>query len=149
MELTDTRTLGGPGVAPATQSRPTVCVIEDDEGIRQVLRTLLEEEGYQVIEATNGVEGLAMLRAHPKPLVVLLDHKLPALDGCDLLEIVASDAELRAHHAFIFVTASPQRAKQDCGGTLDELDAPLLPKPFDIDHVLNAVAEAAQRLAEG
>lgn len=126
--------------------QPPVGVIEDNDGIREVLRQLLEGEGYQVLEAANGPEGLALLNSHPERLVVLLDHKLPALDGCDLLDIVAKDAALRARHAIIFVTASPQRAEQECGETLEELDAPLLPKPFDIDNVLHAVADAAKRL---
>ena len=126
--------------------QPTVGIIEDDEGIREVLRQLLEGEGYHVLEAAHGPAGLALLRSYPERMVVLLDHKLPALDGCDLVDIVAKDATLRTRHAIIFVTARPQHAEQECGETLDELDAPLLPKPFNIEDVLDAVAEAAQRL---
>lgn len=129
-----------------TSNHQVVCVIEDDAGIREVLRDLLEGGGYQVIEAVNGMEGLAILRGHPDRLVILLDHHLPALDGCDLLEIVATDEELRARHAFIMVTGSPQQAADDCGEAIEDVDAAVVAKPFDIDHMLATVEEAALRL---
>jgi two-component system, chemotaxis family, chemotaxis protein CheY len=125
----------------------TVCVVEDDEDIRTVVRLLLEEEGYQVLEAANGVDGLALLQASPKRLVAVVDHRLPAMDGCDLLEIVAQDAALRAQHAFILLTASPRQAEEDCGETLEDLGAPVVAKPFNIDEIVDAVAEAVQRIA--
>jgi CheY-like chemotaxis protein len=124
-----------------------VCVIEDDAAIRETLRALLEEEGYRVEEAANGRAGLALLQASEDRLVVLLDHRLPEMDGCDLLDIAAHDQVLRAQHVFILVTASPRRAEEDCGETLEELGAPLLPKPFSIDDLVDAVAEAARRIA--
>ena len=133
-------------VEPA-QTTPLVCLIEDDEGIREVLRMLLEDAGYRVHEAADGLSGYALLCDALEPVVALVDHKLPALDGCDLLELIATDERLRAWHVFIFVTASPHHAEQDCGETLDELDTPILPKPFDIDDVLDAVAAAVARIA--
>jgi two-component system cell cycle response regulator DivK len=123
-----------------------VCIIEDDEGTREAVRDLLVDAGYDVITAANGLIGHALIRTSPERLVVALDHKLPALDGCDLLEIVAQDEELRARHTFIFMTASPKRALEDCEAALDELDVPLVPKPFDIDDLVEAVRQAEQRL---
>jgi CheY-like chemotaxis protein len=87
-----------------------------------------------------------MITTSMERLIVVLDHKLPKLDGCDLLEIVAQDEALRARHTFIFMTASPKRALEDCEEALDELDVPLIPKPFDIDELVAAVQQAEQRL---
>lgn len=129
------------------QVRPTVCVIEDDAGIREALRMLLEDAGYRVVEAADGRLGCAILRESDERLIALVDHKMPVMDGCDVLELAANDTDLRARHAFIFVTASPKRAEEDCGEAMEELDAPLVPKPFDIDEVLDAVADAAKRLS--
>lgn len=126
---------------------PYVCMIEDDEAIRDTLRSLLEDAGYHLIEAADGQSGYTILRESAERLITLVDYKLPVLDGCDLLELVASDETLRDRHAFIFVTASPQRAEEECGDTLEELNAPIVSKPFHIDEVLEAVAEAAQRIA--
>lgn len=126
----------------------TVCVIEDDAATREALGMLLEDAGYRVLEAANGQAGYALLRASKTRLIALIDHKMPVMDGCDLLSLVEQDEELRARHIFLMVTASPNRAEEDCGETLQELDVPLVAKPFQIDEVLDAVADAAQRLAQ-
>jgi CheY-like chemotaxis protein len=123
-----------------------VCIIEDDEATRETVRDLLVDAGYDVVTAANGLLGHAMLTTSMERLIVLLDHKLPKLDGCDLLEIVAQDEDLRARHTFIFMTASPKRALEDCEEALEDLDVPLIPKPFDIDELVGAVQQAEQRL---
>lgn len=127
---------------------PVVCVIEDDEAIRTALRTLLEDEGYRVLEAEDGLAGYELLRSSAAPLIALVDHKLPKMDGCDLLDLAAKDEDLRTRHEFIFVTASPHHAEDDCGETLEELNIPVVSKPFDIDEVLEPVAAAAHRLSQ-
>lgn len=132
----------------AMSPAPAVCVIEDDDAIRAALRFLLEEEGYPVLEAADGLAGYHLLRTSVAPLIAVVDHKLPKMDGCDLLDLAAKDEDLRERHEFIFVTASPQHAEDDCGETLEELNVPVIPKPFDIDEVLAPVAAAAQRLAQ-
>jgi CheY-like chemotaxis protein len=123
-----------------------VCIIEDDEATRETVRDLLVDAGYDVVTAANGLLGHTMLLASMERLIVLLDHKLPKLDGCDLLEIVAQDEDLRARHTFIFMTASPKRALEDCEEALEDLDVPLIAKPFDIDELVEAVQQAEQRL---
>src|SRR5262245_25552611 len=123
-----------------------VCVIEDDEATRETVRDLLVDAGYDVVAAANGLIGYSMLTTSIERLIVVLDHKLPKLDGCDLLELVAQDGQLRARHTFIFMTASPKRALEDCEEALEELDVPLISKPFDIDELVDAVREAELRL---
>ena len=125
---------------------PTVCVIEDDEALRDTLRMLLEGEGYPVIEAADGLAGYRLLTEADQRLIAVVDHKMPRMDGCDLLERMEQDATLRARHTYIMLSASPKHAEADCGETLEELGAPLVPKPFNIDEVLDAVTEAVQRL---
>jgi len=127
---------------------PLVCIIDDDPRMRMALRALLQGAGYRVSEAADGLAGYTLLRDAPGPVVALVDYELPAMDGCDLLELIAIDEQLRALHAFIMVTGSPQHAQQDCGETLEELDTPVVPKPFDIDEILGVVQQAAARLAQ-
>ena len=127
----------------------TVCVIEDDEGIRDIVRDLLTDEGYNVIEAATGLEGKQILEASAGRLIVILDYRLPALDGCDLLEIVAQDEDLRERHTFIMMSASPAKTVEDCEEAIDELDVPIVPKPFDIDKLVEAVRQAQMRLDPG
>jgi DNA-binding NtrC family response regulator len=127
----------------------TVCVIEDDEGIRDVVRDLLTDEGYTVIEAATGLKGKQILDASVGRLIVILDYRLPTLDGCDLLEIVAQDEDLRERHTFIMMSASPAKTVENCEEAIDELNVPIVPKPFDIDDLVEAVREAEKRLDPG
>ena len=92
-----------------------VCVIEDDEGIRDIVRDLLTDVGYDVIEAATGLEGKEVLDASVERLIVVLDYRLPALDGCDLLEIVAHDEDLRERHTFIMMSASSPKSRSNIG----------------------------------
>ena len=126
--------------------RTRVCVIEDDTDLRETVRDLLNDEGYEVIEASNGLAGKALLEASLERLVVVLDYRLPALNGCDLLEIVAQDEALRARHTFIMLSGSPRQTVEDCEEAIDDLDVPVLSKPFHIDDLVEAVEQAEQRL---
>lgn len=125
---------------------PTVCVIEDDEAIRDTLRMLLEEAEYPVVEAADGLAGYRLLKETDQRFIAVVDHKMPKMDGCDLLERMEQDETLRVRHTYIMLSASPKHAEEDCGETLEELAAPLVSKPFSIDEVLDAVADAAERL---
>jgi CheY-like chemotaxis protein len=59
-----------------------VFVVDDDEGIREVLRDILEAEGYRVATAANGREALAKLRRDAEsPCIILLDLMMPVMDG--------------------------------------------------------------------
>jgi two-component system OmpR family response regulator len=59
---------------------PSILVVDDESHIRDVVRYALERDGFDVVCATNGVEALAAVRAHPIDLVVL-DIVMPELDG--------------------------------------------------------------------
>lgn len=129
-----------------TRGMAKVLLVEDDEGTRETVSFILSDAGYEVIEAANGEQGCATLTVNTEPMVVLLDYRLPKMDGCDLLEIVRQDEALRERHAFVMMSASPKKTEEDCDDALDELDVPLLGKPFDIDELVEAVADAQARL---
>ena len=62
----------------------TILVIDDEEVIRVLLRSALEEEGYEVTEAANGREGLELYRQRPIHLVIT-DILMPEMSGLDML----------------------------------------------------------------
>ena len=66
-----------------------VLIIDDDAGIRDALRMILEYEGYEVAAAANGPAGLAELEANP-PDAVLCDIKMPGMDGFEVLDRIAA-----------------------------------------------------------
>jgi CheY-like chemotaxis protein len=74
------------------RDRP-VLVVDDDPGLRQLLRRMLEPEGYAVVEAENGRVALERLR-DVSPSVVLLDLMMPEMDGFEFV------TELRRHEGW-------------------------------------------------
>jgi CheY-like chemotaxis protein len=62
-----------------------ILVIDDEEGIRNLLDTLLERKGYDVILADSGEKGLEVFR-RARPDVVVLDLKMPGMDGLTVLQ---------------------------------------------------------------
>ena len=65
--------------------KPVVLVIDDEPQIRRLLRVTLEANGYDVVEAPTGAEGIVQA-AQCRPSVILLDLGLPDLDGVDVLK---------------------------------------------------------------
>lgn len=127
--------------------RVRTLVVDDDEDTRDTLRFMLEDSGYTVVEAVNGSQALKMLHASDVPLVTLLDLDMPQLDGIAVLETVAQDAHLKACHAFILLTAVSRNHYRGVEQICADLSAPLIPKPFDVDMLLDLVATAARRVS--
>ncbi|HEV8189959.1 MAG TPA: response regulator [Ktedonobacterales bacterium] len=121
-------------------------VVDDDDMIRETLAYLLEHAGYMVYEAKDGASALEHLRQSPDGMVVLLDLNMPGMDGRHLLRLVANDDHLATWHAFIVVTASQKTFPLEFATLLSNLHVPILPKPFDIDHLLHLVRQAEHRL---
>lgn len=86
-----------------------VLVIEDDEDIREIVRLTLEEEGYRVRTAPNGLEGLRLLEEHGPPCVLLLDLMMPVMNGWEVLEKLQEHEEL-ASIPVVVVSASAARS---------------------------------------
>lgn len=124
-----------------------VLIADDDSGIRESLRLILEDAGYQVDEAADGVQALDVLRASSRPMVVLLDLMMPKVDGAGVLGAVAADPKLAQQHAFILMTAARKTLGLAFARLMTDLHVPLLPKPFELDAVLETVAQAEARLA--
>jgi CheY-like chemotaxis protein len=123
-----------------------VAVIEDDADIRKSERELLLNAGYNVLEVSKGLEGKRLLARSRERLIMLLDHLMPVLDSCRLLELIAQDAVLRARHTFVVLSASPSLVRKQCATILDEMRIPILRKPFTLEALLRAVQDAEQRL---
>src|SRR5690348_12014019 len=92
-------------------------VVDDDAGIRETIRLMLEAVGYVVTEAHDGAEALERLRAGAARYVVLLDYTLPHLDGPTLLRTVEADPARGGRHAGVLVSARRDWVRASvCGG---------------------------------
>jgi two-component system OmpR family response regulator len=78
--------LGMAATVPAAGDQRVALIVEDDPGIRYLLRFILEQEGWRVIEAHDGHEGVAAILDGPVTDAVLLDIMLPHIDGLQLLD---------------------------------------------------------------
>ena len=93
--------------------RSIALVVEDDPWIRLLLRDLLTDEGYAVLEASNGSAALRLAQRQP-PALVLLDLVLPEQSGLELL------SELKSTHAtahVLVIAVSANRRAGACGRT--------------------------------
>lgn len=70
--------------------KTVILLVEDETNIREVVRQYLEKEGYDVLEARTGLEGLVNLRQHHVDLLIL-DIMLPQLEGYDIAERLRQD----------------------------------------------------------
>ena len=122
-----------------------VCVVDDDADIRESLRIFLEDEGYTVLEAADGLHCLELLRASDELCVVLLDLMMPRLDGAGVLQQVAAEPQTLGRHAYIVITANRYSAPDEARRLTRQLHIPIVTKPFDLVAVLDAVERAMDR----
>jgi two-component system chemotaxis response regulator CheY len=119
---------------PPGGSRP-ILVVEDDESLRRLLFWTLTEEGYSVMEASDGAVALA--RVHEAaPGLILLDMRMPVLDGWEFARRYR--ARPGPHAPIICVTAAVDAAEVAARGTQIGAVASLS-KPFDLDELLALV----------
>src|SRR4051812_13349602 len=64
----------------------SILIVEDEHPIRNVITEILEEEGYRVASAANGLEALTYLRQHTHPRLILLDLGMPIMTGWEFRE---------------------------------------------------------------
>ena len=103
-----------------------ILVVEDQPDNLQILRDLLTSEGYQIIEAQDGEEGIRAAAAE-RPDLILMDIQLPRLDGYEATRRIKADPALRAI-PIIVVTSyslSGDEAKARAAGCDD-----FVPKPY-------------------
>lgn len=72
---------------------PQILIIEDDRFLSSILKGRLEKEGFQVLQAFDGEEGINILR-QGKPDLVLLDLIMPKMSGFEVLQQISTDPEL-------------------------------------------------------
>ena len=114
-------------VSPRTKDfPPLILVVEDNEDTRLMLKYLLEIWNYQVIEANTGEEAL-QVAAREKPDVILMDYRLPRIDGITATSRIREQPSLK-DTVIIFVSASSEpsvRASAVAAGGDDFLIKPI------------------------
>lgn len=108
-------------------------IVDDELAIVEALQDILSVEGYDIVTAFNGAEGLQRM-ATAKPDLVLLDLMMPVMDGREMLRRMRDDASLRDIPVVVM----------SAGRISDEerrASARFLAKPFELDALLDTIAE--------
>jgi CheY-like chemotaxis protein len=132
-----------PAAAPDAQPSPAggipaVLVVDDDRGVRAVIRRTLRGQGYEVLEAADAEAALVMLGQHAARVrAVLTDDRMPGMSGWELASVVA-----RVYPAVRVVLMSGAASEDD----RDPSGPPvrLLPKPFSPSGLLDTLSAALQ-----
>lgn len=115
----------------------TVLVIEDNYEILENTVEILELEGFKVIQAHNGNEGIQMARKH-LPDIILCDIMMPVADGYQVLAAIMNSDETK-DIPFVFLTASVERKEVQAG--FDMGAKGYIRKPFETEELIQTINE--------
>ncbi len=112
----------------------TVLIVEDEFAITDLLEMALTDEGYRVLTAANGRQGLARLAEGPRPDLVISDYMMPVLDGVGMLRAMR-DTEAHRDIPCIVMSSMPE------ANVRERIDgyAAFVRKPFQIVAVMQLV----------
>ncbi len=124
---------------------PRVLIVEDDEGTRLLLSTMMEERGWTVTEASDGKEALIEIRRGDPLSLMILDLGLPDIDGMDVLQIVKRSMDT-AGIPVIVLTARTTRETERLA--LEAGASDFVRKPIDAPIFLTRAQAVMRRVTE-
>ena len=113
----------------------TVLVVEDEFAVCELAAEALLDEGYRVLTAANGRQGLERLAEGPRPDLVISDYMMPGLDGAGLLRAMR-ESEAQRDIPCIVMSSMPETNVRE---RIDHYEA-FLRKPFALDAMVQLVA---------
>ena len=117
-----------------------ILIVEDEANIRELLRLYLEREGYTVLEAENGVEGIKKWKSD-KPDMLLLDVMMPVMDGWAVCREIRAESDV----PIIMLTAKGETADRVSGLEMGADD--YIVKPLEMPEVIARVRAVFHRMA--
>ena len=109
-----------------------ILIVEDEKNIRNLVKTILKANGYQVFDATNGSTGIIMFNSHC-PDLIILDLGLPDVDGIDFIK------EIRMESQTPIIVLSARHKEGDKVSALDLGANDYVTKPFGMEELLARV----------
>lgn len=116
----------------STDKKPTILVVEDDQGAREIAAMILEAEGYQVVSANGGVQALDMLDGTQGIDLVFSDINMPG--GMDGIQLALRVADLNESIPVILTSGHAQGSFRNFPH-----NAAFLPKPYNRQALLGAM----------
>ncbi|NMO50213.1 response regulator [Actinoplanes sp. TBRC 11911] len=123
----------------ASEARPTVLVVDDEEDLRDIIHRMLQRRGFDTLIAGDSQEAITVLRDHPGKIDILVtDLGLPGVSGGELSRAAT---EVRPDMHVIYISGLPKDMAV-AEGLIDE-DALLVKKPFSSESLLTALRSIA------
>ena len=104
-----------------------ILVVEDDEDSRRILRDLLASGDYQMLEAEDGKQGIAVAEAQ-RPDLILMDIQLPLVDGYEATRHIKANPKLRSIPIIVVTSQADGEAKARAAGCDDYFAKPYSPR---------------------
>ena len=117
-----------------------ILIVEAEANIRELLRLYVEREGYTVLEAENGVEGIKKWKSD-KPDMLLLDVMMPVMDGWEVCKEIRAESDV----PIIMLTAKGETADRVSGLEMGADD--YIVKPLEMPEVIARVRAVFRRIA--
>jgi CheY-like chemotaxis protein len=122
----------------------TVLIVEDEFAIADLLEMVLTDEGYRVVLAANGRQGLERLAEGPRPDLVICDYMMPVLNGAGLLRAM-QDSEAQRDIPCIVMSSIPEaNVRERIAGYVA-----FVHKPFQLAAMVRLVAAVLGASAPG
>ncbi len=120
---------------------PYLLVVDDDHDVREVVTQVLEDEGWAVQGASDGVFAVEHLDQNEPPGLILLDLMMPRMNGWEVLEAIKSRPGLQAVPIVILTAAVDRKTRNELAGRGLEV----LTKPVQLQDLIAVVASKCAR----
>ncbi len=126
-------------------SKDSILIVEDDHKTASILTLYLQKEGFETIEAYNGIDAISLFKKH-QPVFVLLDLMIPKLDGIEVCKKIRQESDV----PIMMVTAKVEEVDKLVGLSIGADDYVVKPfSPREIVARVKVILRRSQRREEG
>ena len=123
-----------------------ILIVDDEKKIRELLELRLTDEGFEVLQAADGEEGVEQARKH-SPDLILMDVMMPKMDGAEAVNVLQQDQKTK-DIPVIFLTSmitKEEEASQAFGIEIDTKKHLFIAKPFDTPSLVAEIHKALNK----
>ena len=129
---------------PATVAKETILIVDDEADLLDLIEYNLEKEGYNVLKAENGQDGIKLARKH-NPDLIILDIMMPKMNGIEVCKVLKEDPVLKIRPV-IFLTARGDEKTEIEGLEMGADD--FLSKPISTSKLVSRIRTVLRRVGD-
>lgn len=128
-------------ISLTTVSKQTILVVDDERDLLDLIEYNLKKEGFKVLKAENGEEGISKAKEH-RPDLILLDIMMPKMDGLEAVEIMRKDDDLKKTPIILLTARSDEKTEID---GLNKGGDDYITKPISTTKLVSRIKAALRR----